>query len=145
MKLDREETCDMIQWKPEYAIGIEVIDEQHKKLFDIAEEAEELLLLPERIDKFDEIMKIIQELKDYVVFHFAEEEKIIKEIGYKKFFTHCIYHHDFVIALREMKIDDIDEKQDEHIHKLLQMVNSWLVAHVTKEDVLWAEVYKQKA
>ena len=37
-----------MKWKDEYAIGIEVIDEQHKKLFAIAQEAEDLLDLPSK-------------------------------------------------------------------------------------------------
>ena len=133
-----------MEWKPEYAIGIKMIDEQHQKLFEIGHEAEELLRLPDKVDKYDEIMKIIQELKDYIHFHFTEEEKIIKEIEYKKFFTHCIHHHDFVIKLRECKLEDIDEHQHEQVQALLDLVNHWLVGHVTYEDVLWAAVYKEK-
>lgn len=67
-----------MKWKDEYAIGIEAIDEQHKKLFAIAQEAEDLLDLPSKYDKYDEIIKIIDELKDYVNFHFSEEEKVIQ-------------------------------------------------------------------
>ena len=134
----------MIKWDERYRLGIDIIDEQHKKLFDIAEEAHDLLNLPNSVDKFDEILHIVQELKDYVAFHFTEEEKILKEIEYKKFFTHCIYHNDFIIELRNFNLEDIDEGQDEHILQLLYMVNNWLIAHVTKEDVIWAKVYKEK-
>ena len=134
-----------MQWKDEYAIGIDVIDEQHKKLFAIAQEAEDLLYMPSKYDKYDEIIKIIDELKDYVNFHFSEEEKIIQAIEYKKYFTHCIHHHDFVIKIREASnVKNIDEHQEEKIRSLLNLVNQWLVAHVTHEDRLWAEVYKQK-
>lgn len=133
-----------MNWKPEYAIGIEIIDEQHKRLFDIAEEAEALLGMPNHIDRFDEIIKIAQELKDYVVFHFRAEEEILKEIEYKKFFTHCIHHHDFEIELRNVNLEDIDEGQNEHIYQLLDMVKQWLIAHVLSEDIQWAKVYKEK-
>lgn len=134
-----------MKWKDEYAIGIEAIDEQHKKLFAIAQEAEDLLDLPSKYDKYDEIIKIIDELKDYVNFHFSEEEKVIQAIEYKKFFTHCIQHHDFVIKIREQgNLKNIDEHQEQEIRTLLNLVNNWLVAHVTHEDRLWAEVYKQK-
>ena len=40
--------------------------------------------------------------------------------------------------------NNIDEHQEEKIRSLLNLVNQWLVAHVTHEDRLWAEVYKQK-
>ena len=100
--------------------------------------------LPSRVDKYDDILKLIDELKDYVNFHFSEEEKVMKEIEYKKYFTHCIHHHDFVIKIRETNLKEIDEHQEEQIRKLLDLVNNWLVAHVMHEDRLWAAVYKEK-
>lgn len=133
-----------MKWKDEYAIGIEMIDEQHKKLFAIAQEAEDLLDLPSKMDKFDEAMKLVQDLKDYVDFHFAAEEEVLKEIEYDKFFKHCIYHHDFVIKIRSMRLDDLDNHQEEHIRALLNLLNTWLLSHVTREDILWAKDYKEK-
>ena len=133
-----------MKWDEKYAIGIDKIDEQHKRLFAIAQETEDLLDLPSRVDKYDDILKLIDELKDYVNFHFSEEEKVMKEIEYKKYFTHCIHHHDFVIKIRKTNLKEIDEHQEEQIRKLLDLVNNWLVAHVMHEDRLWAAVYKEK-
>nr|WP_302597221.1 bacteriohemerythrin [uncultured Cellulosilyticum sp.] len=134
----------MIQWKESYRIGVDIIDEQHKKLFDLAEEAEEMLELPEHSDKFDEIVEIVNELRDYVKYHFAEEEKILFEIQYSKFFKHKVAHNDFVDYIYKLDMDEIDRHQNDKILELLRALNDWLVEHVLVEDRQWSEVYKTK-
>lgn len=132
----------IIKWKPSYAIGVDRIDEQHKHLFDLAEQAEELLELPDHMDKYDEIVSIVQELKDYVVYHFEEEEKLLLEMKYNKYFTHRIQHQDFVAAMEKLNIYEIDANQKEELLKIINIVGNWLVNHVLDEDAKWAQYYK---
>ena len=64
----------MYEMKPEYYIGIEMIDEEHKQLFQYADEAYELLHDEFTPDKYDKMNTILQNLRDYTVKHFADEE-----------------------------------------------------------------------
>ncbi len=57
----------MIKWKDDYKIGVEQIDKQHQKLFEIANEAYNLLKNDFCYDKFDQIIQILAELRDYAV------------------------------------------------------------------------------
>lgn len=134
----------MIRWKEEYAVGVQVIDTQHKHLFEIAEQAEELVLLPEHMDKFDDIIQIIDELKDYVVFHFAEEEKIMLAIHYPKLFSHKVEHQDFIEKIKSMNVSTIDENQQQEIMNILKFIMDWILAHVLQKDKLWAACYKER-
>ena len=132
----------MIQWKESYRIGIDIIDEQHKKLFDIAEEAEQLMQLPDHVDKFDEIVSILDELRDYVKYHFEHEEGLLLEIRYKKFFEHKVAHSAFIDYIYSLDIDDIDKHQNERGVKILRVLMDWLVEHVLERDNEWAAIYK---
>ncbi len=134
----------MIQWKDSYRIGIDIIDTQHKILFDLAEEAEKMLELPDYIDKFDEIVEIVNELRSYVKYHFEEEEKILFQIQYSAFFKHKIAHNDFIDYIYELDIDEIDRDQNTEILNLLNTLNEWLIEHVLVEDKKWSEIYKEK-
>ncbi len=134
----------MIQWRESYRIGIDIIDEQHKKLFDLAEQAEAMLELSDYIDKYDEIVGIVDELRAYVKYHFGEEEKILFKIQYNKFFTHKVAHYDFIEYIYELDLEEIDKDQNNKILELLRHLNEWLVKHVLVEDKAWAEVYKQQ-
>ena len=52
----------MYEMKPEYYIGIDMIDEEHKQLFKYADEAYELLhdeFTPDKYDRIDIILSLI--------------------------------------------------------------------------------------
>ena len=77
----------MIAWKDAYEVGIEVVDNQHRELFAIAGRAFELLKNDFVTDKYDALVEILDELKDYAAYHFETEEKYLERIGFKKLFS----------------------------------------------------------
>lgn len=77
----------MYEMKPEYYIGIDMIDEEHKQLFQYADEAYELLHNDMIPDKFDAIHDVLMNLRNYTVKHFSDEEEYMESIHYKKLFT----------------------------------------------------------
>lgn len=124
----------MVQWSEEYVIGIEKIDEQHKRLFEIANDAYKLLKDPFLTDKYDKIVVIIKELQDYTKYHFNYEEEYMKSIGYKKYLSQKVAHDEFIAKINKFDLKKIDNNQDEAILKLLEFVVEWIGWHIKKED-----------
>lgn len=129
----------MYEMKEEYKIGVEHIDEQHKKLFELADKAYMLLKDEFALDKYDKIVEIINELKDYTIFHFKSEEEYMESINYKRLFTQKIEHEKFIKELEEIDLRHIDENQDESLVKILNYLNDWLTEHILKNDKLIGE------
>ena len=71
----------MYKMKDEFKTNIEIIDQQHEKLFEITNEAYMLLTNNFKLDKYDEIVGILESLKDYTQFHFETEEKYMESIN----------------------------------------------------------------
>lgn len=124
----------MIKWKEEYMLGVEHIDEQHKKLFEIAGKAYDVMKDSLVTDKYDQIVAILDELKDYTVYHFASEEEYMQKIGYKKFLSHKVEHNDFIEKIKNIDLDKVDEKQDKFILEILDFVVSWIDKHILGMD-----------
>lgn len=126
----------MYEFKDEFLTGIEMIDNEHRRLFEIAEELYQLKNEEFIPDKYDNIKSILTELKDYTMTHFDHEEAYMKSIGYKRMFTQLSQHN----ALREIingwNLDEIDENQDDAIDEMLQTVTDWLVNHILNQDKL---------
>ncbi len=126
----------MYEFKDEFLTGIEMIDNEHRRLFEIAEELYQLKNEEFIPDKYDNIKEILTELKDYTMTHFDHEEAYMKSIGYKRMFTQLSQHN----ALREIingwNLDEIDENQDDAIDEMLQTVTDWLVNHILNQDKL---------
>ncbi len=129
----------MITWREDFRLGIDEIDKQHKRLFDIANEAYDLLKNEFAIDKYDHIVDIIKELKDYTIYHFDYEENYMKSIGFKKLLSHKVLHDDFKEKINNIDLDKIDQNQDEYIKDILNFLVDWIEKHILKDDRLYAE------
>jgi hemerythrin len=125
----------MFTWKDEYETGVPIIDEQHKHLFEIGNNAYELLNNTLTIDKYDKIIHVIEELRDYAVFHFKYEEEYMLSINYKKFLSHKVEHDEFIKRVDEVDLTLIDESQNEYILSLLQFVYKWISEHILVKDL----------
>ncbi|WP_346938703.1 hemerythrin family protein [uncultured Clostridium sp.] len=129
----------MYEMKEEFKTGIEIIDNEHKILFEIADKIYELLNNEFIIDKYDRIVNLIQELKGYAALHFRDEEAYMESINYKKMFTQKIDHDNFIKKLNEIDLNEIDENQHKYIIDLLEFINQWLVSHILEKDKLIAQ------
>ncbi len=125
----------MYEMKDEYMTGIKLIDDEHARLFDIAEEAYQLLNNDLIHDKYDKLTDIIEELRDYSREHFTDEEEYMRSINYKKIFTQIIEHNAFIEKLDDFDLDDADENQEEAVGELLKFITDWLVNHILEVDM----------
>lgn len=126
----------MFEMKPEYYIGIKMIDEQHNQLFTYADEAYELLNDEFTPDKYDRVDILLEKLYDYTVKHLADEEAYMESIHYNKLFTQKVQHQAFIEKLDEFmeSHNKEEENQDEQIMKILTYLTEWLVNHILYVD-----------
>lgn len=126
----------MYEMKDEFKTGIDFIDEQHARLFEIANEAYTLLKNDFTIDKYDKVIDLVDELRDYTVFHFNAEEEYMDSINYKRRFTQKIEHDAFIKKINEVDYKTIDSDPDKYILELLELLNQWLTGHILHNDKL---------
>lgn len=132
----------MYQMKPEYYTEIEFIDQEHKRLFELAEETYQLLYDEILQDKADQIIHLISELINYTRTHFSHEEAYQKKINYPYFEEHAKQHRQFEDKLLEFDLDSIEddcEEQNETIEELLNFLVNWLIHHIQKVDMLFVK------
>ena len=126
----------MYEMKPEFFTGIELIDSEHRQLFDYANQIYDLLHAEFVPDKYDHIVDILGKLRDYTKKHFADEEAYMESIQYKKLFTQKVQHQAFIDELDKLDLDEISEldNQEETIENLLSFVTDWLIHHILEVD-----------
>jgi len=132
------------KWKDEYNVGIAEIDKQHQKLFEIGARIYDLALLDDGIDHYDEIVGILEELKEYAQYHFQYEEKLMDQHAYDAFETHKMEHYFFTKKLQRTNLDEIDDAQDEAISNLLNFVADWITSHILNTDRQYVGLFKEK-
>ncbi len=126
----------MFEMKDEYLTGIKVIDDEHRELFRIAEEAYETLSNDFIADKFDNIFAILNRLREYTKKHFADEEAYMESIHYKRMFTQKLEHAAFIKKLDGLDLEHVDENQTETLVEVLEFLEDWLIHHILEKDKL---------
>lgn len=129
----------MIEWRDEFSVNNSEIDAQHKKLFQIASKAYALLKDSKKEDKYDEIVGILEELKEYSQYHFTFEENYMKEIGYRKLLSHKTIHDDFIQRINNVNLNDIDGNQSKYLLETLDFIMNWISEHILGADKLYAQ------
>ncbi|MBS6644703.1 MAG: hemerythrin family protein [Clostridiaceae bacterium] len=118
--------------------GNDMIDSQHKELI---ERINNLLVKAEnKPDKVDSI-KMLDHLAEYTEFHFGEEEKLQKEIGYPGMAEHLKKHEELRQSVQEL-YDMLEEQEgptDAFVEQVNKKVLEWLFSHIQGFDRSVAE------
>jgi hemerythrin len=139
IQITKEVNSNMYVFKEEFKTGIEGIDREHAKLFEITDRAYQTLMDDFIPDKYDYIVDILNELKAYAVTHFKNEEEYMMSIKYRKLLSHKTEHQDFIEKVSEYDLDQLDENQKDSILEILEFLNDWLIHHILENDKLIAE------
>lgn len=128
-------------WKDEYCTGIGTIDEQHKHLLEIGARIFGLADVNDGTDHYDEIMEVLSELKNYTVYHFGFEEKLMEKYGFEHYESHKFQHYFVIKKINKFECEDIDDKQQETILKLAEFISDWITDHIMKEDMKYSDCF----
>jgi hemerythrin len=130
------EDHSFIKFTDKYRTGIAFVDREHAKLFDIIERCYDLVNDDVNGDKYDEIMMILAELREYTEMHFADEEEYMRRISYEGYEAQQRAHEAFVDRVREVNPYDVDENQREYLLETVNFLLGWLQNHILMSDKL---------
>ncbi len=119
-----------------FKTGIKLIDDEHKTLFDIIGKVHATIQTELLHDKYDAILDILDELKDYTCTHFADEENYMRQINYEGLPYQQMLHQKFIDKLNSLDLDDVDDNQEEYLYDFLTFLQNWLINHILKVDKL---------
>ena len=134
----------MFKWKDNFSVNIKIIDEQHQELFKIGNSLYNIISIKDGIDRYDEIIKILYELRDYAIYHFDYEEKLMVDNGYDSFDIHKSQHEAFMDKVRSIDELDVDEKQKKVGMDLIIFIANWIENHILKSDMEYKEFLNNK-
>ncbi len=137
MMIGKMETKDPFAFTDKFKTGIELVDDEHRRLFEIIKEANDLINAELLHDKYDKIMEILASLKDYTEFHFNDEEELMKRISYPGLEAQKHAHAAFIERLVDIdlnKLDEIDNDQQAYLLDLINFLIGWLSNHILASD-----------
>jgi hemerythrin len=136
------EDKQIVEWDERYALGIPLIDSQHKKLIEITNKLYMGCLKGDEAAKLY-FMKAVREAVDYVKYHFAAEEKLFERIGYPAAADHKKQHEEFIKEiLRE--IGTFKEGRKFVPNMFVRYLRDWILTHIAVSDKLYADYIKNR-
>ncbi|MDM1249350.1 bacteriohemerythrin [Acinetobacter sichuanensis] len=117
-----------MKWLPEYNTGIDVIDDQHKRILDYINELQSVDVISDRA----RIKEILDNIIDYTQSHFTFEESLQEEANYKYRVPHKRVHDLFIKRIEGYRQNFEDGKSIEN--ELSEVLAKWLINHIQHDD-----------
>ncbi len=127
-----------VSWDDSLSVGIDVLDEHHKHLFDLINRLFEVVT-EHRGTK--EVARVLKSLDLYARVHFRAEERLMQEHNYVGLTQQKYQHHQFMEELqsfyKKLHVNPLTTQYD-----VLQFARTWLVTHILEEDMQLEELTK---
>ncbi len=116
---------NIFEWGEQYSVGNELIDRQHKKLFELGRN-----IVGSDIGAAQEL---IDELCSCAHGHFSSEEEHMQLIGYPKIEEHMVLHKTLLEDLISIIKKGIKNQKD--TEEVKNFFLCWLLDHVMMQDM----------
>ena len=126
---------ERIQWSEELSLGIEQIDGQHKELIRIANGLISAVA-KERGNRV--INNVVRRLRNYTVFHFNSEEKLMEAVRYPKRGEHENEHAKLKRNVKEFQ-RNLYQGERLTAEDVLNFLKIWLLKHILYSDRMLAD------
>jgi len=121
-----------IQWSDELAIGIGIIDDQHKKLI------ERIASFSHAVDSGDlhKVEETVNYLVGYAIQHFGAEELIMIRNCYDQFKEHRDEHSWFIKQVFDVHTSLVQKEEctQRRMEELRDMLYNWTLDHIMVKD-----------
>ncbi|RDU72326.1 hemerythrin-like metal-binding domain-containing protein [Helicobacter aurati] len=118
----------MLAWDDKYSVGNYLIDEQHKKLFELANMADNMI--GKQTDPA-EIKKMLAALFEYMKTHFRDEETYMAGIQYPGLNLHKEKHKQIIAEITLL----VKNMKHDFKQQLVIIMEQWLLKHILQEDM----------
>jgi hemerythrin len=125
-----------IQWTADLDTGIDVIDSQHKRIVAYINQLQDARLDGGR----EAVGQVVEELVDYTLSHFAFEESLMEEAGYRYLNAHKRVHELFTRRVTDYQRRFADG--EDIAEPLETTLTTWLLNHIRHDDADYSEVVR---
>ena len=120
-----------IIWKPEYNLGIPIIDEQHRGIVTIINS----LYFGMQHDCIKKIFRpIIAMMENYTNIHFQTEETFLEKVNFPTAAEHHKLHRELSSKLTSIGVTSIMKNDP---YEFMEFLKKWWIHHICNEDLIY--------
>ena len=126
-----KKTPFVVGWRDGFMINIPQVDREHKHLFDLVRRLE-----------LSTVSATVDELLDYVVTHFTNEQKLMEDSNYPGFPAHLRLHEEFAASVADF-LGGGDDWNEDRVQEMRRFLNKWLIGHIMTHDLRFGNWYRE--
>ena len=120
----------LLQWKEDYAVGIEAVDHEHRELIALINALHAELRAPEAEVT---VAEFLGEIYARIAAHFALEERVMRDRRYDQYDDHKADHERLLDDIREI-MDDYELHEAYDDQSLAARLGDWFGTHFRDKD-----------
>ncbi|MBK6322300.1 bacteriohemerythrin [Candidatus Aalborgicola defluviihabitans] len=132
-EMEIKKTPFVIEWRDGFKIGVAQVDQEHRHLFTLV-----------RALNLASVDQTVEELLDYVVTHFSNEQDMMEKSGYPAFEQHLKLHEEFAGQVADFLGSGSDWTED-RVQELRRFLNKWLIGHIMTHDLRFGKWHASHA
>lgn len=113
----------VVEWRDAFKVNIPQVDKEHHRLF----------MLIKALN-LQSVEQTVEELLEYVVTHFSNEQALMEKSGYPAFAEHLKLHEEFAAHVADFLGSD-ESWTEVRVHEIRRYLNKWLIGHIMTHDL----------
>jgi hemerythrin-like metal-binding protein len=110
------------EWRDSLEIGDAQVDSEHRQLFELVKQLD-----------LDHLNQSLQDLKEYVLIHFRNEQELMISTQYPRLSVHIDLHENFKQTIDRLLLGKAPWTE-QRVMDLKRFLNEWLIGHIGVHD-----------
>jgi hemerythrin len=128
-----------IEWKDEYSVGVEEIDDQHKYFISLLNNLNNAIVAGKSREELKELFRLVP---DYAERHFATEEKYFDEFNYEGAAEHKQKHQEMRDEIKRVESTE-GGKEIDFYGNIVYFLKDWLEEHLAQMDQKYEDCFAE--
>ena len=130
----------MIEWDVKFSVGVQRIDEEHKKLIDIINKA----AVTNKSKKIRVVLATLDEMINYAGYHFLTEETYMVGSDYPEYLFHRNEHIGFTDKVIDFQ-NRVVSGDSQVVNEAQEFLKQWLVNHIQETDSRYTDWFNRNS
>ena len=130
----------MIEWDDKFSVGVQKIDEEHKKLIGIINKA----AVTNKSKKIRVVLATLDEMINYAGYHFLTEETYMVGSDYPEYLFHRNEHIGFTDKVIDFQ-NRVVSGDSQVVNEAQEFLKQWLVNHIQETDSRYTDWFNRNS
>ena len=139
--LKKSEQKEFAVWKDEYSVGVESLDDDHRKLLNLINNLQTAVHY-QTGEIFEK--EALDEVVAYTKYHFDREEKMLEEANYPDLEAHKALHAKMIAEVNGF-VAEYEKRGHEALEEVAQYLKDWLIGHINGTDQEYSPLLQKKS